>query len=232
MALSTTVAFGGGFVGAGDNNMVTGSIPANDLVIVILYTRSPDSPELSLSPALTGQTLQLTTSADFNGGVTVVYTGTMTSTGALTVTPLQTSNDRWYALVFRGSNLAYLDSDGAPQGVFNASPSFGPSSAMSAAGGVAIGAIMVGAGDEYTITRPTSAPTANEPQSGFRLSCSYGTELRTSGQTTTVTGTQSVADVGVLTAVWVLLEDTGGGATRRVVANRRSRGALINAGWY
>lgn len=207
MGLSTTVDVGGGQAPT-TSNFVTTSIASGDFVTIVATVRNGSSPALSISPALTGQALRTTGSADFNGNIPVVYTGVMPSTGSLTITPLQSSASFWAVVVFRGTNLTYLDADAEPQGVFNASPSFGPSSAMSAAGGVAIGALLSGAGDAYDITNPTGAPTANLPNNGAgRAALSYGTQLRTSGQTVTVTGTQTLADVGVVNAFWVLLED-------------------------
>jgi lipopolysaccharide export system protein LptA len=206
---------GGGHPTAGQSSLTSDwNLTAGNLVMITEMVRSRSgAPTFSSNVTMT---LEAQTVADFNGVTAYLWVGTVTSTGAVTITPTQSSGDRWTAEIFEIANGEFLAAEGQHEGPFDADISY-VSDAMVGDDGLVIWAIHSDADGDIDVTAPTAL--FENAVSGFMLSNAAASEARDDTQTSTLTGSIPGGGINIHHEFWALFGATGagGGPTEIVV---------------
>ncbi len=204
----------GGQIGAGgDSTLVTSSIAGGNTVVIMFQGRNLNTPPFTHASGLTGVTLIAGPNDTGFGddGSCFVYEATKNGTGALTLTPSQTSNSWWRGIVVDCETDTVVDQGMIDEGLFDTTISY-TSPTMPAGGGTGLGMVIQArgaSGEAITLTAPTwTGLDVEEATDGsFRVSISYGTITIAASSTSTMTGTISASTSHY--DAWVLLQ--GGG---------------------
>lgn len=211
VAVVDYVIGGGGSAGT-PTSLSTDWTPANgEFVACFSQIRKDGATPITFTNITGSATLRATSGSNFHGSEMRIHTMTANGAGAVQGTVSQTAGDFWNAVFIGASNGQYHSSDANSPGVFQASINFGPSGAAPAAGGLAVGCILIDGGDTYDITSPVAVIDFSVGASGGINGGCLGVSTIASGGTFSVQATQTVSDIGVVTVGWLIIEDTGGG---------------------
>lgn len=201
----------GGYVNfAGSNTLVTGSIADGNTVVILLNTRAPDSPAVSVS-GVTGLTLLDTVSSGYgDDGECFLYEAVKSGTGTITITPEQTSDNWWRAIAWDCETQTVEDFSLDYEGLFDDTISY-VSPTMPAGGGTGLGMIISGRGPDIATSAPTftgvDVTEVFEDYPAWRLPVRYGSLAIAASATSTMTG--SLDEAATHYGCWVLLQDSG-----------------------
>jgi hypothetical protein len=198
----------GGYPGTGGSStLVTGSIPDGHEVIVFYHGRNLNTPPFTHGGGLTSVTnLEYAQTGFGDDGEFYVYKAVKNGTGALTLTPSQTANSWWRAIVVDCDTNTVVDSNAQSEGLFDTTISYA-SPSMPAGGGTGVGLVLVCRGNSITLTAPTftglDVSDAHD-QGNFRVGIRYGSLAIAASNTSTLTGSLGGSDSHYDS--WVLLQ--------------------------